>query len=94
MSCGIDAWLKPVNSYSCLLLWTDILLRTIMTIQMTYTQVRDHLAQLLVRVTSDQEVVIIQRRGHEDVALLPADELSSMLETLHPLRPQQRQTSI
>lgn len=57
-----------------------------MTIQTTYTQARDHLAQLLDRVTNDREVVIIQRRGHEDVAMLPADELSSMLETLHLLR--------
>lgn len=57
-----------------------------MTIQTTYTQARDHLAQLLDQVINDREVVIIQRRGHEDVAMLPADELSSLLETLHLLR--------
>lgn len=61
-----------------------------MTIQTTYTQARDHLVQLLDQVTNDREVVIIQRRGHEDVAMLPADELSSMLETLHLLRSAQQ----
>jgi antitoxin YefM len=37
-------------------------------------------------VTKNREVVIIQRRGHEDVALITADELAGVLETAHLLR--------
>ena len=57
-----------------------------MTIQTTYTQARAQLATLLDEVTNNREVVIIQRRGAEDVALIAADELSSLLETAHLLR--------
>jgi len=57
-----------------------------MTIQTTYTQARAQLATLLDQVTNNREVVIIQRRGAEDVALIAADELSSLLETAHLLR--------
>ena len=37
-------------------------------------------------VTKNREVVIIQRRGHEDVAMITADELEGVLETAHFLR--------
>ena len=57
-----------------------------MTIQTTYTQARAHLAALLDQVTNNREVVIIQRRGAEDVAIIAADELTSLLETAHLLR--------
>ena len=56
-----------------------------MTIQTTYTQARANLAKLLDSVTDDSEVVIIQRRGAADVALIAADELQSLLETAHLL---------
>ena len=57
-----------------------------MTIQTTYTQARASLASLLDQVTKNREVVIIQRRGNEDVAMISADELTSILETAHLLR--------
>src|SRR5205085_6320486 len=57
-----------------------------MPIQTTYTQARAQLATLLDEVTNNREVVIIQRRGAEDVALIAADELTSLLETAHLLR--------
>jgi antitoxin YefM len=57
-----------------------------MTIQTTYTQARAQLATLLDEVTNNREVVIIQRRGAEDVALIAAGELTSLLETAHLLR--------
>jgi antitoxin YefM len=57
-----------------------------MTIQTTYTQARANFATLLDSVTDDREVVIIQRRGNADVALIAADELQSLLETAHLLR--------
>ncbi|MBW1939934.1 MAG: type II toxin-antitoxin system prevent-host-death family antitoxin [Deltaproteobacteria bacterium] len=57
-----------------------------MTIQTTYTNARAHLASLLDEVAQNREVVIIQRRGSEDVAMIAADELSGILETAHLLR--------
>ena len=57
-----------------------------MTIQTTYTHARAKLASLLDEVTKNREVVIIQRRGNEDVALITADELAGILETAHLLR--------
>lgn len=57
-----------------------------MAIQTTYTQARAHLAALLDQVTVDREIVIIQRRGNDDVALIAADELAGLLETVHLLR--------
>jgi len=57
-----------------------------MTIQTTYSQARAHLASLLDKVSNNREVVIIQRRGAADVALIAADELTSLLETAHLLR--------
>ena len=41
---------------------------------------------MLDEVTKNREVVIIQRRGSEDVALITADELAGILETAHLLR--------
>jgi len=55
-------------------------------IQTTYTHARAKLASLLDEVTKNREVVIIQRRGNEDVALINAEELTSILETAHLLR--------
>lgn len=57
-----------------------------MAIHTTYTNARARLASLIDRVTADRETVIIRRRGFEDVALIPASELSSLLETAHLLR--------
>jgi antitoxin YefM len=57
-----------------------------MAIQTTYTQARAKLASLLDEVTKNREVVIIQRRGSEDVAMIAADELAGILETAHLLR--------
>jgi len=57
-----------------------------MAIQTTYTQARASLATLLDQVTKNREVVIIQRRGGEDVAMITADELAGILETAHLLR--------
>jgi len=52
----------------------------------TYTQLRDKLASVLDRVTAEQEVVIVRRKGSRDIALIPADELSAIMETAHLLR--------
>jgi len=57
-----------------------------MPIQTTYTSARANLAKLYNEVTANQEIVIINRRGYEDVALISASELSSLAETAHLLR--------
>ena len=57
-----------------------------MAIQTTYTHARARLASLLDEVTKNREVVIIRRRGSEDVAMITAEELASVLETAHLLR--------
>ena len=57
-----------------------------MAIQTTYSNARANFARLLDQVTEQQEIVIINRRGSEDVALVAVSELSSLLETAHLLR--------
>ena len=52
----------------------------------TYSNARANLATLLDRVVTDREIVIINRRGSEDVAMVAAKELQSLLETAHLLR--------
>lgn len=52
----------------------------------TYTHARNHLAELCQKVTSERDFVVITRRKAEDVALIPVDELSSLLETAYLLR--------
>lgn len=57
-----------------------------MPIETTYTEARAHFAELSDAVARDREVVIIHRRGAEDVALVSAAELDSLMETAHLLR--------
>lgn len=57
-----------------------------MSIQTTYTRARAHLAELLDEVVDNRETVVIRRRGREDVALIAAAELLSILETAYLLR--------
>ena len=57
-----------------------------MTIQTTYTQARTNFAKLCHNVTANREIVIIQRRGVEDVALISAAALTSLMETAYLLR--------
>jgi antitoxin YefM len=52
----------------------------------TYSHARANLAALCDEVTSTREPIIIHRQGSEDVALVPADELRSLMETAHLLR--------
>jgi len=57
-----------------------------MTIEFTYTSARQQLATLLRRVTRDREVIIVQRRNEEPVAMIAADELATLTETAYLLR--------
>jgi antitoxin YefM len=57
-----------------------------MSIETTYTQARANFAKLCDTAAHDREVVFIRRRNGEDVAIIAAEELSSLLETAHLLR--------
>ena len=57
-----------------------------MTYQTTYSKARASLAALWDRAEADREVILIQRRGREDVALIAAGELAGLMETAHLLR--------
>ena len=52
----------------------------------SYSEARARFASLWDQAVDDREVVLVQRRGKEDLALLPASELSALLETAHLLR--------
>ena len=52
----------------------------------TYSHLREHLAEVWDAVEETQEPIILQRRGHEDLAMLPAAELAGLMETAHLLR--------
>jgi antitoxin YefM len=57
-----------------------------MSVETTYSQLREQLASVLDRVVDDREVVIVRRKTGKDVALIAADELAGLLETAHLLR--------
>ncbi len=57
-----------------------------MAVKTTYSNARENLATLWDEVEDSREAAIIQRRGHDDMALIPADELASLRETAYLLR--------
>lgn len=52
----------------------------------SYTEARERLAALWDQAVEDREVIVVRRRGKEDLAMLPASELTSLMETAHLLR--------
>jgi|SRR5690242_9894206 len=58
----------------------------IMPTETTYTQARANFAALIDEALDTREPVIIRRRGREDVVLIAAAELRSLMETVHILR--------
>jgi antitoxin YefM len=57
-----------------------------MTVETTYTQEREQLKALMDRAVDDREVIVIQRRSGDAVAMIAAEELQSLLETARLLR--------
>lgn len=57
-----------------------------MGLKVSYSHAREHLAEIWNSVEDTRDVAVIQRRGHDDMALIPADELSSLRETAYLLR--------
>jgi antitoxin YefM len=56
-----------------------------MPVETTYSNLRQNLASVLAQADTDNEVFIVRRRKGRDIALIPADELASILETAHLL---------
>jgi antitoxin YefM len=52
----------------------------------TYSNLRENLAEIWDKVEDSQEPVIVERRGHQPMAILPAEELNGLRETAHLLR--------
>lgn len=57
-----------------------------MAAETTYTNARANLKALMDQAADTRQPVFIHRRGGEDVALIAADELRSLIETAHLLR--------
>ncbi len=57
-----------------------------MVTETTYSNARQSFRALWDEVISTREPIFITRRGAENVALISADELSSIMETIHLLR--------
>jgi antitoxin YefM len=57
-----------------------------MASETTYSHARANLAALCDQAASTREPIVIHRRGAEDVALISADELRSLIETAYLLR--------
>ena len=57
-----------------------------MTVRATCSQARARLAEIWDDVENCREPAILERRGHDTMALLPADELRSLQETVYLLR--------
>ena len=57
-----------------------------MALETTYSNLRQNLSALLDQVCADAEPLIVRRKGRGDVALIPADELSSLIETAYLLK--------
>ena len=52
----------------------------------SYSRARANLAAIWNEIENSREPAILERRGHETMALLPADELFSLQETAYLLR--------
>ena len=57
-----------------------------MSVRATCSEARSRLAEIWDEVETSREPAILERRGHDAMALLPADELRSLQETVHLLR--------
>lgn len=55
-------------------------------IESSYSNTRANLASLLDKATLENEIIVIQRRGKEPVAMISLSELEGLSETAHLLR--------
>jgi antitoxin YefM len=55
-------------------------------LQTTYTNARANFAGLCDEVADNREIVVIRRRKGNNVAMIAADELQSLVESVHLVR--------
>jgi antitoxin YefM len=55
-------------------------------LQTTYTNARANFAGLCDEVADNREIVVIRRRKGSNVAMIAADELQSLVESVHLMR--------
>ena len=60
----------------------------------SYSSARQNLASIWNEVENSREPAILERRGHEDMALIPAEELASLRETAYLLRSPENATRL
>jgi len=53
---------------------------------LSYTEARDKLASVWDETVSTREPIVLERRGHESVVIVPLDEWQGVSETAHLLR--------
>ncbi len=56
------------------------------SIEVSYTEARERLAELWDRALANREAIRLTRRGTDPVVLIAADEYEGLLETAHLLR--------
>lgn len=52
---------------------------------LTYSWLKENFAKVWDRVERSGEPIIVERRGHRDIAILPADRLGNIREMAHLL---------
>ncbi len=57
-----------------------------MSLTTTYTEARANLASFWDRLEEDRDMLIIERRGHESMVMLPWEEISWVMECAHLMR--------
>ncbi|MEM9538233.1 MAG: type II toxin-antitoxin system Phd/YefM family antitoxin [Cyanobacteria bacterium P01_E01_bin.42] len=55
-------------------------------LEIAYTDAKDNLASILDRVCENREIAIVKQANGNNVALIPEDELTSLLESIYLLR--------
>jgi antitoxin YefM len=59
---------------------------SITTSYTSHTQAQKDLVPILDQIEENETIVVIQRPGHADIAMIAANELSSLLEEVYLLR--------
>lgn len=77
--------MKPDRPYNILSIGKPKTMSLTQT-QVTYTEALANLDELCEQVISDRDAIIITRSDGENVALIAADELASLIETVYLLR--------
>lgn len=57
-----------------------------MAVSVSYSHARENLADIWNEVEDTRDAAVIHRRGHEEMALIPARELASLRETAYLLK--------